>query len=108
MQWKAIMKDGEHVWENPQRSTEQLDRPNVVSFQIVDGGVIKHHLDLEKNQKLIYRRRRFLNGDQIEGEVIIVGWHINQEYFSLVYLFEDGHTEHAGTRGNLELTPIEI
>ena len=98
LQWKAIYNDGTFLPLKREDGTENkytdIDRNRLIQFVLLNGDkpVITIHLD--KNKKLIYRRRVYRDTGNILGVIYLVGWQENKNGVnvqSISFVFPDGH-----------------
>tara|TARA_R110002167_G_scaffold64455_2_gene182249 strand:- start:2660 stop:3031 length:372 start_codon:yes stop_codon:yes gene_type:complete len=104
--WKAIYSDGtilpQYNEDGSKNGYENIDRTRLKSFCIYGDDVLVFKLHLEPGQRLIYRRRNFINPNDPTAEAIffyMIGWQqktggINTQ--SINYVYPDGHIEQAG------------
>lgn len=119
--WNAIYSDGEILARYNEDGTENsyadIDRDRLKVFEVVKGnaitgGNVAFKVFFERpTQKLIYRRRVFVDAVGVTtGVVVMVGWHENvngTSVKSIAYIYPDGHVELDGSRNDLELIPCE-
>ncbi len=128
MFWLALYKDGSYLAQydeqNNEYKYEDINRENLKEFCILDetnpvmvdgkpnAKLVLSILFERPTQKLIYRRRTWINSlNQTLGVVILAGWHEKvgeKSIKSICYIYEDGHIELAGARDDVELVPCEI
>lgn len=101
VEWLAIYNDGTEL---PQYNEDgsfnkytDIDRSRLIKFVLLEDKVPKVVIHLDKNKRLICRRRvaiHMMNG--IEGFVWLVGWQEKKKGTNvqmICFLFEDGHVE---------------
>lgn len=119
--WRAIYRDKKYLPQYNDDGTENgykdIDRYRLVRFDLLAGEEPIYSVYLNKDQRLIFRRRNFIKlGPQGEERHIIylVGWQMtlktNQGYRNITalnYLYEDGSIALDDERNNLELVDQE-
>ncbi len=103
LKWKAVYSDGKSLNQyNEDGSVNKypdIDRTILKYFELYGEDKLILRIHLEKERRLIYRRRvaKSLNGKQTV--VYFAGWQKtigNENIQSIAYIFEDGHIEMAG------------
>lgn len=114
--WMAHYTDGTSLLRYNEDESENgyadIDRLKLESFEASnESGVVVRVCFERPTQKLIYRRRTFVDMvGQPMGVVVLAGWQetiAGTSYKSITYLYPDGHVELDGTRNDIELLPIE-
>lgn len=105
VEWKAIYDDGETFSQyNEKKGTENkytdIDRSKLIQFVLLADGIPKIVIHLDKNKRLIYRRRvavAFSGTNANKQETVhLVGWQEKKQGINtqiICFLFEDGHIE---------------
>lgn len=119
MYWVAIYKNGEFLEQFDETSGkenryEDIRRDELHQFimwnDYTNRSIVRIFFE-RPGQKLIYRKRTFMDGGgNIKGVVYLCGWHENVNGTSIkniCYVYEDGHIEVASDRNDLELIPCE-
>ena len=98
MLWRAVYKDGtfldQYNGEGKPNGYENIDRENLLQFQLLKEEKVFFSLILEPGQKLIFRRRVFQNVKETR-HVFLIGWQKDGQQ-AISYLFEDGSIIMAG------------
>ncbi len=101
--WKAIYLDGKSLNQYNEGKVNKytdINRDLLKFFELYDQDKLILRLHLNKNKRLIFRRRVSLNMQGKITEVIyLVGWQSKikgENVQSINYIFEDGHIESAG------------
>jgi hypothetical protein len=104
--WKSIYTDGSSLSQyndkGEKNGYENIDRTKLKAFAIFDDDKLLFKLHLEPGQRLIYRRRNFINPLDTGADAdffYMIGWqqkigNINTQ--SINYVYPDGHIEQAG------------
>jgi hypothetical protein len=115
--WKSIYSDGtflnQYNDEGKTNGYENIDRTRLKAFAIYDDDKLLFKLHLEPGQRLIYRRRNFINPNDPKAEAVffyMIGWQqktdgVNTQ--SINYVYPDGHIEQAGIWAGGEPTQTE-
>lgn len=99
--WQVVYEDGSIVNQYNDDGTENkyfdIYNNKIVYFKILKNSKVIFVLHLDRNKRLIYRRRVALNINTGEEEVVyIVGFQENKNGVnvqSIAFIFEDGHIE---------------
>jgi hypothetical protein len=112
MKWKAIYNDNSEHTEEALGNTEKIDRNELKEFILLKDDKVFFKAFFDKERKLIFRRRTFLNVDgSIKGLVYLIGWHSNingKSVKSICYVYDDGHVEFDDARDDIQLVPCEL
>lgn len=122
LRWKANYIDGTSLSQFNQDGTENkykdIDRYNLSSFSLINQqGKTVYRVYLQQNQRLIFRRRNFiqLNNTQERHTIYLVGWQQtiltpsgDKNITALNYIYEDGSIALDNSRNNLELLDGEL
>jgi len=104
--WNAIYSDGEILAQYDEHGVkngyENIDRTRLKSFALLADDKLLFKLHLEPGQRLIYRRRVFIDPTDPTAPpqfFYMIGWQqkigeINTQ--SITYIYEDCHIEQAG------------
>jgi hypothetical protein len=103
--WKAIYSDGtilpQYNEDGSKNGYENIDRTILKAFAIFDDDKLLFKLHLEPGQRLIYRRRNFINpmNPSETNFFYMIGWQqkiggANTQ--AINYVYPDGHIEQAG------------
>lgn len=117
--WTANYRDGSTLTQyNGDRTTnryEDIDRWQLVRFDLLKDGVPIASVYLRRGQRLIYRRRTFLKLSGEKNVVYLVGWQQTldtkkglKNITALMYVHEDGSIALDGARKNLVLHEEEL
>ena len=103
--WLAVYDDDSYIDQfdtdnNRERSLAEIDRKRMVKFALVDENnnvpLVQH---LDKDQRLIFRRRVKMTVGGEQEIYYMVGWQQTVEDKNIqhiTYIFPDGHIENAG------------
>lgn len=99
--WKAIYDDGIELPQYNEDGSENkytdIDRTKLIKFILFQDNNPKVVIHLDKNKRLIYRRRVAMNFlSEITEVVYFAGWQEKKNGIniqSICFLFEDGHIE---------------
>ena len=99
VRWLAIYNDGSSLpqfADGTENKYTDIDRSRLVKFILFVGDTPKLVIHLDKNKRLIYRRRVALSFSGHQEIVYLAGWQelkhgINTQM--ICFLFEDGHIE---------------
>lgn len=100
--WKAVYANGGFLSQFNEDETENkypdIDRSKLIAFEIYKHKKLLFRMDLEKDMKLVCRRRtkKDILTNKIIGFVYIVGWHrkVNgKSEKKIAFVHDDGHVE---------------
>jgi hypothetical protein len=117
MKWLAVYNDNTYLSQYNEDGTENkyedIDRNRLTHFAMLneDNKPILV-VEIERpTQKLIYRRRTFIDlAGKIKGVVYLVGWHENiggKSIKVINYIYPNGKIVLAGAKDDLELIGLE-
>jgi hypothetical protein len=118
MKWLAVYSDetflAQFNSDGSENRYEDIDRNRLTHFAMLNGEN-KPILVVEierPTQKLIYRRRTFLDlVGNVKGVVFLVGWHENiggKSIKAINYIYPNGKIVLAGAKDDLELVKEEF
>jgi hypothetical protein len=118
MKWVAIYNDETFLAQFNEDGSENkyadIDRNRLTHFAMLgEGNKPVLVIEMERpTQKLIYRRRTFMDlVGNIKGVIFLVGWHenINGKSIKVInYIYPDGRIVLAGAKDDLELVQEEF
>ena len=116
MQWLAIYNDESHLNQYNEDGSENaykdIDRNRLSYFAMIEGDKAVLIIEFERpTQKLIYRRRHFVNLAGGHEMIHLVGWHENINGTSVKvinYIYPDGRILLAGAKDDIELIGCEF
>jgi len=118
MFWKAIYNDGGYLSQynedNSENSYKDIDRTKLSRFELYDLDKLVFCLHIKEGQRLIFRRRNFIEVSE-KGEkrwqVILVGYQYNdatgKNHKVLNYIHENGLIELDDHRDDIQLLEFE-
>ena len=116
MQWLAIYDDKTSLMQYKEDGTENsyfdINRDRLTHFAIIEDEKAVLVIEFERpSQKLIYRKRTFVDGNgKVKGIIYLVGWHenINGTNIKVInYIYPD-RIILAGAKDDLELLEMEV
>lgn len=112
MQWKAYYKDGsdlsQYNADGSENKYKNIDRESLSHFVLFEGKDVRFACYLHKDQRLIFRRRTYLRGDE-KAVIYLVGWQMTvggRNIKSIAYITPT-HVETDNDRNDLELLNFE-
>jgi len=110
LSWMAVYDSGLQIREIDGVSYADIVRENLKEFWLVDSSE-KPRIKIDVNhsetgRNIIFRKRRYMNLDQITKTVYIVGWQ-KENQFVLLYLYPEGVIELSDSKNDLDLFACE-
>jgi hypothetical protein len=114
--WKANYNDNTHLSQSNADGSENrykdIDHKKLFSFELLDGDKRVYVLFLHEGQRLIFRRRNWINlNGKLLKMVYLVGYQFNdssgKNYKVISYVHEDGMVELDDDRQDLVIHPEE-
>lgn len=116
LKWKAHYHNGETLSQYNEDGSENgyhdIDRSRLSHFVLYENEKAVFSVRLHKGQRLIYRRRSFIQGTgNLVAVVYLVGWqmtHKGKNIKAINYIHGDGTVELDDDRNDLNLRPYEL